>query len=115
MRAGVELDAEVARVLSVAPFVAYHHKYREPQPSDMWVTAVVDMGERRETYLNYSTDMTCAWRLVEKMKARGSFELNWAGGNGWFCRTDVAEDSVGHWADTAPLAICKCFLHAFRV
>lgn len=101
--AGMQMDAWVAEYVMGLPNVHMCEGYLiHTQDSIQWNGApVVDF---------YSTNITAAWRLVEKMQG---FELEYE--HGGFSRAEVhyaGDEWRNAWAETAPLAICRAALLA---
>lgn len=74
----------------------------------------------------YSTDMACAWLVMEKLHAYNPFWECPAGNEnfpgidlsptiprGWHC--NFGDDTTHAYADTAPMAICKAALKAVGI
>jgi len=97
--AGRDTDALVAERLHNRPHGFYH-----------WDGEVVPGA------LPFSTDISAAWTLVEKMDADGWLpSLQGCGGFGWRCTLETTSPDavdVVALADTAPLAIVRAFLAA---
>ena len=131
MQAGRELDALVAeKVMGLCP-----HKLKrdvaQTEFGDIFGYVCTHCGERfyglsfHEGYshpalLHYSTNISDAWQVVEKMLDMDNdiFIENWRDGE-WCCFTMPCLSTIwpeggrpGECADTAPLAICLAALKA---
>lgn len=75
-----------------------------------------DMGGRRYALKHYSTDISAAWEVVEKLSRNGcyGFDLGWTSstnGKPWHATFAGGRDAHA-WAETAPHAICLAALKA---
>ena len=104
MDAGPELDALIAeKVMGI-----------DPQSFKDEIVYRESVGFERGQLPAFSTDMTAAWRIVEKFHFSYDVEIFSTGD--WVsvkidCSTPM-HDAVTAWADTAPLAICLAALKA---
>jgi hypothetical protein len=60
-----------------------------------------------------------AWEVIERMRTRGLMPAIDCEADGswfvsWTANTTAGESGVGHYADTAPLAICRAALLALK-
>jgi hypothetical protein len=127
MTGGRELDALVAeRVMGLqvqrdqytAGVKALLGDKRSDDPWDYYI------GDTNDRLPHYSTDISAAWLVVERMRQTHDFELGLLakfknGKDLWEaeftdCATDEAYKSYLAEADTAPLAICLAALAALQ-
>jgi hypothetical protein len=118
MPAGREMDALVAETVMGCRYIPDYHRWE--LPNGRWS---IDLPE-------YSTDITAAWQVVERMISTGALRgsgdvvlyyvnndgsyYDHVGGAHWYCALQAYEDGPeydfdadGAIADTAPLAICR--------
>jgi hypothetical protein len=114
MKPGRELDALVAEKVMGLPNVRkYMSRYvHDNHPEKAWVTGIVDIPE-------YSTDISAAWEVVEKMHEWGGCEISCCGTGEkrWYVvhtHTNTApyQKGINVTCNTAPEAICKAALLA---
>jgi hypothetical protein len=119
MKAGRELDALIAEKV-----MGIETEYRKPCPSDERDWLMVKGGGRYEFVPSYSTDIKCAWLVVEKLRRQGIFlsVIPQIDNYAVYVWSNVGEsDKYNTYplgtleAETAPLAICLAALKACGV
>ena len=115
LEAGRELDALIAeRVMGLKLFTATPKHTAIAGGCKVSNRTWVDTGEMHEwgpvvKYLShYSTDVVCAWEVVEKFRANGGL-VELEGCKFWIARVTFKYCKEAP-ADTAPLAICRAAL-----
>jgi hypothetical protein len=113
-----DLDARVAIEVMGWTELWSGGKYRMAYPPCEQVMPTINESERHHVP-HYSTDMTAAWCVVERMRELGWTEhiRGYIGDDRGehvctFYNDDQMIDSEWHWADTAPEAICAAALAA---
>ena len=110
LEAGRELDTLVAE--RVMGWKLKSHK---------WIDGETRLGDfpedKKETgtsyrrVLKYTTDISAAWEVVEKMNSEGfAFYILWTTGIPWAMFDKDSSMEYSAEADTAPLAICRAAL-----
>lgn len=104
MEAGREMDIRVAEKIFPDDAFPWHH-----QCDYSGCFRCLSNAE------HYSTDISAAWQVFEKLRQFGDFELGFRFGK-WAVRSgripQVAAYTTVTEADTAPLAICRAALKA---
>lgn len=66
----------------------------------------------------FSTDITAAWQVIEKMKKSGwhiSIQLTGRDWDVWYAGKGISQDDTRTWDGSAPKAICLATLKAVRI
>lgn len=107
MKPGRELDAKVAEVVMELN-LSFQMEGEDTKLSGYHYTE--NYGQRYFSQIpRYSTDITAAWQVVEKMKEQHVFEIGFEYGR-WECSFDWDESK----ASTAPYAICLAALEVVK-
>jgi hypothetical protein len=118
LAAGRELDALIAE--KVMGWTDCRLDDREDETQSRWFvpTGITPSG-RVAVIAHYSTDISAAWLVVERLRATGTrgwdIGLDTADHDEWLCQVwdDPEDNFIGSaTASTAPLAICRAALAA---